>query len=238
MFNTVFCIVRIASWNLFQSVQRPCQRCWKTSSWSLITAGYTMSQVWIKFMKKLIYSFYLFFFEDAEEYECAERLERYFGEVKDQLGLTHCLLDGAEWKFCFATFFDGQPLPCGSFNYVSSYRCNENPRNCGGSTIYHQQMLTTVICKNLRRRVRSCFVSSWKFWYGFRIYMSSPVFLGCKNFDVISELCESSILLPQWTLWLAPPPTSPSSSSLQPLSLGYSSRLGSDQALHCIFAEG
>ena len=35
-------------------------------------------------------------FEDAEEYDCAERLERYFCEMKEELGLSHCSLDGAE----------------------------------------------------------------------------------------------------------------------------------------------
>ena len=38
-------------------------------------------------------------FQDAEEFECAERLERYFCEMKKELGLSHCLLDGAEWTF-------------------------------------------------------------------------------------------------------------------------------------------
>ena len=114
-------------------------------------------------------------------------------------------------------------------------------------------MLTTVICKNLRRLVRSCFVSSCKFWYGFRIYLKPNIapnmsiehhvqpclsWLQYQNVDVISEIPECSILLPQWTLWLAPPPTSPSSSSFLPLSLGFSSRPRSDQALHCVFAEG
>ena len=35
-------------------------------------------------------------FEDAEEYECAERLERYFDEMKEELGLSQCLPNGAE----------------------------------------------------------------------------------------------------------------------------------------------
>jgi len=33
---------------------------------------------------------------DAEEYECAERLERYCDEMKEELGLSNYLLDGAE----------------------------------------------------------------------------------------------------------------------------------------------
>ena len=36
-------------------------------------------------------------FEDAEEYECAERLERYFGEMKEELGLhTVCQMEQSE----------------------------------------------------------------------------------------------------------------------------------------------
>ena len=33
---------------------------------------------------------------DAEEYECAERLEKYFGRMKEELGLSQCLPDGGE----------------------------------------------------------------------------------------------------------------------------------------------
>jgi len=33
---------------------------------------------------------------DAEEYECAERLEKYFGKMKEELGLSQCLPDGGE----------------------------------------------------------------------------------------------------------------------------------------------
>ena len=34
---------------------------------------------------------------DAEEYECAERLERYFDEMKEELGLSQqCLPDRGE----------------------------------------------------------------------------------------------------------------------------------------------
>ena len=33
---------------------------------------------------------------DAEEYECAERLERYFDKMKEELGLSQCLPDGGE----------------------------------------------------------------------------------------------------------------------------------------------
>ena len=33
---------------------------------------------------------------DAEEYECAERLERYFDKMKEELGLSQCLPDGGQ----------------------------------------------------------------------------------------------------------------------------------------------